>query len=211
MRLPVAIALLSVSSTADAALCTFLGSVPEYVMCIADQASNNEDRLDTVDATLVDHDTRVTALEAEVADLRAMLEEHVTPPGGSEDRPATSCLALLEEDPDAESGLYWLDPAGSGAFEAWCDMDYDGGGWTLVGKGREGWGNGADAFPTAGISTLDELAYNNETNTVAAMDSALVSALVGGRAVDGSGLVPRGGTDGLAVRTVVAGRTRSVA
>ncbi len=45
---------------------------------------------------------------------------------------ATTCQALLNAGV-TQSGLYTIDPDGSGgvdAFEAWCDQDTDGGGWT---------------------------------------------------------------------------------
>jgi len=46
-----------------------------------------------------------------------------------------SCKALLAAFPDASTGTYVLDPDGTGsiaAFNAYCDMDFDGGGWTLI-------------------------------------------------------------------------------
>jgi hypothetical protein len=46
-----------------------------------------------------------------------------------------SCKALLAAFPKASSGTYVIDPDGTGsiaAFDAYCDMDFDGGGWTLI-------------------------------------------------------------------------------
>lgn len=47
----------------------------------------------------------------------------------------TSCKALLEADPDADSGTHLIDPDGPGgkaAFEVTCDMDTAPGGWTRI-------------------------------------------------------------------------------
>ncbi len=46
-----------------------------------------------------------------------------------------SCKALLAAFPNTSSGTYVIDPDGTGsiaAFNAYCDMDFDGGGWTLI-------------------------------------------------------------------------------
>ena len=51
---------------------------------------------------------------------------------GSADCPGTSCLDVLTEDPTASTGVFWLEPEAGQLFEAWCDMDTDGGGWTLA-------------------------------------------------------------------------------
>ncbi|MBN2799514.1 MAG: hypothetical protein JXX28_10240, partial [Deltaproteobacteria bacterium] len=46
-----------------------------------------------------------------------------------------SCLDLLDNGEHSGSGLYPIDPSGSGSITSvWCDMSLDGGGWTLVGR-----------------------------------------------------------------------------
>jgi alpha-tubulin suppressor-like RCC1 family protein len=56
-------------------------------------------------------------------------------PLGSIDNPAVSAKVLKDSDPSATSGVYWFDTDGSGGtapFQAYADMNFDGGGWTLI-------------------------------------------------------------------------------
>jgi hypothetical protein len=58
----------------------------------------------------------------------------------------TSCQDILDRGLSAGDGVYSIDPCGGAAFDAWCDMSTDGGGWTLA-----GW-QAADATTSLGLS-----------------------------------------------------------
>ncbi|MEC9071596.1 MAG: fibrinogen-like YCDxxxxGGGW domain-containing protein, partial [Myxococcota bacterium] len=66
---------------------------------------------------------------------------------------ATDCMDIQQASPDAPSGTYVVDPDGPGPgspTQVWCDMETDGGGWTLCSAQGDaeptvlGWGDKAD-------------------------------------------------------------------
>ncbi len=64
------------------------------------------------------------------------------PYGEAESCPADSCGELMAMGYTAD-GRYWIDPDTLGAFEAYCDMSHDGGGWALVAVSSD---DGADTW-----------------------------------------------------------------
>ncbi|WP_293272140.1 fibrinogen-like YCDxxxxGGGW domain-containing protein [Nannocystis sp.] len=95
---------------------------------------------------------------------------------------APSCKAIKTADPMAKDGIFNIDPDGNGpvpAFDIYCDMTTDGGGWTLVLKADGSkatflydavlWTN--NALLNAGMTALDRNeAKFSSWNTVAFTD-----------------------------------------
>ena len=60
--------------------------------------------------------------------------------GLSEATAAASCWEIKQNNPRSENGTYWLQTASMDApRQFFCDQSTDGGGWVLIGRGREGW------------------------------------------------------------------------
>ncbi|PQZ91098.1 hypothetical protein CQ018_14125 [Arthrobacter sp. MYb227] len=60
--------------------------------------------------------------------------------GLSEQNAAASCWEAKKVRPTADSGIYWLQtPVMSAPAQFYCDQVTDGGGWVLIGRGRQGW------------------------------------------------------------------------
>lgn len=105
--------------------------------------------------------------------------------GSSELNAAASCWEAKKIDPSSASGIYWLQtPAMAAPQQFYCDQETDGGGWVLIGRGRQGWketyeglgtaaqvrstvtGQGAFAPKQLASSTIDELLNGKSAQTL---------------------------------------------
>ncbi|HST46793.1 fibrinogen-like YCDxxxxGGGW domain-containing protein [Jatrophihabitans sp.] len=120
-----------------------------------------------------------------------------TPPGqvldGSQPAlAAPSCWAIKQQNPASPDGIYWLQTAQLVAPEQfYCDQTTNGGGWVLVGRGREGWnwaygGQGS-------VASLRTTPTGTAAFAPATLPAATISGLLGGGRVDAL-------TDGIRVR-----------
>lgn len=102
--------------------------------------------------------------------------------GLTEATAAASCWEIKQLTPQAPSGIYWLaTPAMGGPQEFYCDQDRAGGGWVLVGRGREGWaiasnGSGTPAQVSAAVT-------GPEAFTPRQLSAEVIGQLLNGAAV----------------------------
>lgn len=86
-----------------------------------------------------------------------------------------SCWGIRQEFPALGDGTYWVvTPTLGRPVQVWCDMTTDGGGWALVGRGREGWTFARDGQNSAAA-----------VRTTPTGPGAFVPAALGSDVVDG--------------------------
>lgn len=105
---------------------------------------------------------------------------------------AASCWEVKQNNPDAASGAYWLQtPRMDAPQQFYCDQETDGGGWVLIGRGREGW-----TEEYAGRGNAAEL-FNNPDGT-----DAFVPVQLSGSTIDAltNGESPKDYADGIRIR-----------
>jgi hypothetical protein len=103
--------------------------------------------------------------------------------GSAAHRAAASCWEIKQNQPSAPDGRYWLiTPQLKAPAQFYCDMTTDGGGWVLVGRGRDGWfwdgnGRGTTAQVSATVTGTEAFAPRQLSNTT-------IDGLLGGRRLD---------------------------
>lgn len=103
-----------------------------------------------------------------------------SPDGLSMATAAASCWEVKQFNPAASTGVYWLATPQLGAPDQfYCDQDTDGGGWVLVGRGRQGWSD-----TTEGRGTTAEV--RGSVTGIAAFTPRQLSAKVIGGLLNGA-------------------------
>jgi len=103
--------------------------------------------------------------------------------GTSSATAAASCYEVKQVNPSASDGVYWLQtPTLVAPQQFYCDQTTDGGGWVLIGRGRDNW-----ALDTDGQGSADDIAQTptgTDAFTPATLASSTVDGLLDGGRVD---------------------------
>lgn len=136
----------------------------------------------TLRATVLTATAAVVATSALVA-VGSPAGAAPTPNGQTPVNAAASCWEIKQLDSSSPDGVYWiLTPQLKVPTQIYCDQTTDGGGWALVGRGREGWtlSYNGNATPTQVAETVTGQAAFKPRQ----LDSVVVDALMGGKRID---------------------------
>lgn len=103
--------------------------------------------------------------------------------GTTQERAAASCWEVKQVRPSSPDGRYWiLTPQLVAPVRIHCDQTTDGGGWALVGRGRDGWSWGGD-----GKGTPDQVSATVSGTAAFSprqLSGKVIDGLLGGRRLD---------------------------
>jgi hypothetical protein len=96
---------------------------------------------------------------------------------------AASCWEIKQDNAASPDGAYWiLTPQLKVPTRIYCDQTTDGGGWELIGRGREGWTynyNGKGTPADVATTVTGQAAFSPRQ-----LDSSVVNGLLGGKRFD---------------------------
>ena len=105
------------------------------------------------------------------------------PDGLTQETAAASCWEVKQNYPSSTDGVYWLvTPALVAPEQFYCDQTTAGGGWVLIGRGREGWKEGYNGLRTA--AQLRNTPTGTDAFQPAQLPAATVDGLLNGGRVD---------------------------
>lgn len=108
------------------------------------------------------------------------------PDGLSQETAAASCWEIKQNYPQSTDGVYWLvTPTLVAPEEFYCDQTTSGGGWVLIGRGREGWKEGYNGLRTA--AQIRNTPTGTDAFQPAQLPAATVDGLLDGGRVDALG------------------------
>jgi hypothetical protein len=94
-----------------------------------------------------------------------------------------SCWGIKQQHPTSADGTYWLNTAALDRPQQFhCDMSTDGGGWVLVGRGREGWT--FNPLGQGSAATVRETVSGPGAFAPATLATETIAALLNGTTVD---------------------------
>jgi hypothetical protein len=94
-----------------------------------------------------------------------------------------SCWGVKQQFPASADGIYWLNTAALERPQQFhCDMTTDGGGWVLVGRGRNGWS--FNPLGQGSAATVRTTVDGTAAFAPAALDTTTIGALLNGTTVD---------------------------